>query len=442
MTEGTAIYSLEDSSPNFDVGGTNNNETNGPNWAITIFLLIVFAIGMIGNFLVIFVIVVLAEYKKVLTHWYILQLAIADTIFLLTIPLRAAEEINGGGSLPQWVCQMRETMFFFNYYASISFLVLMTIDRYIAICHRFSPRLNKFRKRSVTYISTMLVWLISLVICIPVLMYSSKVGVSPHCSCEFFVSGSVEAEVICSDPATAGKVKLDECVRTLGRFGLQKCWKSSELAFTNLSRSLLYANCHYRHRSQSFKGFVYFNFIGMFVLPFIIMAVCYTLIAVQLKKTRVKSPCDYPAEASPASTPANRPKRSKSIVSMKDNRNRNRVTTMCVCLVLLFLCCWLPFHAVHLAKMRGIIANERYCEHLFHVTFIIAYFSVSSHSLLNPCLYNFIGQKSGNRLRTAASSVRMTVRGRSRLTLSTSTTFTSSCNSKTTIQTKTVVKSS
>lgn len=51
----------------------------------------------------------------------------------MTIPLRVAEDVGGGDALPQWMCQARETMFFINYYSSISFLVVSIVYHLVQI---------------------------------------------------------------------------------------------------------------------------------------------------------------------------------------------------------------------------------------------------------------------------------------------------------------------
>lgn len=84
------------------------------------------------------------------------------------------------------------------------------------------------------------------------------------------------------------------------------------------------------------------------------MSLCYAKIAVELKRSGIKQ-CEASVGNSPARSPLRgRRKRSESSSTMQDNRNRSMVTWMCVCLVALFFVCWLPFHAVQLAKLRGI----------------------------------------------------------------------------------------
>jgi len=57
------------------------------NWTKAVFSILICVVGIVGNLIALFVIVVLKEYKKSVTHWYVLQLAVADLLFLLTIPI-------------------------------------------------------------------------------------------------------------------------------------------------------------------------------------------------------------------------------------------------------------------------------------------------------------------------------------------------------------------
>lgn len=67
-----------------------------------------------------------------------------------------------------------------NYYASILFLTMMSIDRYLAINHAMNSRATKFRtKRSVAAVS-MVVWLLGL-LCVIYVMVKAEVV---NCKCE------------------------------------------------------------------------------------------------------------------------------------------------------------------------------------------------------------------------------------------------------------------
>ena len=55
-----------------------------------------------------------------------LQLAIADTLFLLTLPFKANEDIKNAWEYPNWMCKVKECILFVNYNASVLFLMVST----------------------------------------------------------------------------------------------------------------------------------------------------------------------------------------------------------------------------------------------------------------------------------------------------------------------------
>jgi len=62
--------------------------------------------------------------KKFLLYRYLLQLAVADTIFLATTPLKIWEDIWDQWPFPEWMCKTNEGVLFLNYYSSTLFLMV------------------------------------------------------------------------------------------------------------------------------------------------------------------------------------------------------------------------------------------------------------------------------------------------------------------------------
>jgi len=99
-----------------------------------IFSLIV-AFGLAGNVLVIVVICINQQMRST-TNILILNLAIADLLFIIIcVPFTAAFYV-----LPQWPfgivwCKIIQYMIYVCAYASVYTLVLMSLDRYLAVVH-------------------------------------------------------------------------------------------------------------------------------------------------------------------------------------------------------------------------------------------------------------------------------------------------------------------
>lgn len=62
-----------------------------------------------------------------------MQLAITDSILLLTLPFKVTEDLNHGWIYPEWMCKAKETILFLNYYASILFLMVITFVDFMGI---------------------------------------------------------------------------------------------------------------------------------------------------------------------------------------------------------------------------------------------------------------------------------------------------------------------
>nr|XP_002124281.1 somatostatin receptor type 2-like [Ciona intestinalis] len=444
---------------------------------------VICAVGLVGNFLVMFVVLVLREFRKSVTHWYVLQLAIADSLFLISLPFKMIEDINGYWMYPEWMCKGKETLLFLNYYTSVSFLMIMSIDRYIAVCHPFSDTLQRLRKPKSAIIITVTTWVAGLLICIPVMLYSFKVGIQPNCRCTYqFPKPAIDHMASCLD----NNLTLAECeavqVHSLPEGPEQHC-KSLSLGLggggntpdynyaateatnvfsgdgasdvinnstndvmnngttngtsdggdyfganeaTGMSSSdgdVMYngtsdvtndtdgdqsytdynydytdtftdgtpESCHYHTRAYGFKVFNIFNFVVMFILPLAVMGACYGLIIFRLTSGPLKDKSES---------------RSGTNKSSKSEKDRRRVTIMCLCLVGCFFVCWLPFHAVHIAKIVGISGQtDALCRILPVVASLLAY----SNSALNPYLYSFLGGNFAQRWKAATGSVKKSV---------------------------------
>ena len=77
----------------------------------------------------------------------VLQLAIADALFLLTIPFKVYEDIYQNLNLSTFVCVDKETVVHLNYNASVLFLVVGILTHY-----KYSYFIKKFKIQYCFYI--------------------------------------------------------------------------------------------------------------------------------------------------------------------------------------------------------------------------------------------------------------------------------------------------
>lgn len=127
-----------------------------------------FVIGMVGNSMVVAVIYCYMKLKTV-ANIFVLNLAISDLTFLITLPMWATVTATGyhwpfGGFL----CKTSAGLVIFNLYTSVFFLTALSIDRYLAIVHPVRSR----RLRTVVYarITCVVIWLFAFVLSVPTAM--------------------------------------------------------------------------------------------------------------------------------------------------------------------------------------------------------------------------------------------------------------------------------
>ncbi|XP_041364874.1 somatostatin receptor type 2-like [Gigantopelta aegis] len=134
---------------------------------------IICVVGLLGNGLVIYVVVRFAKMKTV-TNMYILNLAISDVLFLLSLPFLTTTTF-----LQYWVfdfamCKIYLVLFSINLFTSVFMLTVMSADRYLAVCHPI--RSLKYRTPNVALIICLCIWSVSFLVMLPIILYSTTVA--------------------------------------------------------------------------------------------------------------------------------------------------------------------------------------------------------------------------------------------------------------------------
>ncbi|CAK8679691.1 unnamed protein product [Clavelina lepadiformis] len=364
----------------------------------SVLMLVVCILGLVGNIILAFVLLALKEFKKSVTHWYVLQLAVADSLFLLTLPFVISEAVNKEWIYPEWMCKARETILFINYYASVLFLTIMSIDRYIAVCHAFSNRFARCRKRKFAAIVTMVTWTISIILATPIMLYAQKLGNVCTISFPFFEPPNYGDNVLGEGSASASITEPNFDIADFDiRSDFYEQYTFPMIVYDGIDVIPVY--CNYRNSPESWWAFIYYNFIAMFIFPFLIMSVCYGLI---IHRLFTKS---APTSVRKKSSSSGGKSRSGSM--SVSHRDRVRVTKMSASLVVTFFACWVTFHSVHLAKIDGIKSTDPgFCAALTSAASLLAF----ANSMLDPFLYGIFGNRFSKRWRAA---VRVTFRKKS-----------------------------
>jgi len=337
-------------------------------------------IGLVGNVLSIVVILVLNEHKKSQLHKYLLQLSFADLLFILAIPLRINEDLLGEWGSSNGVCKANNTLMYTNYYASLLFLMVLSLDRYIAVCHSRSVWLMELRKPRASWTIVVIVWIISVLASAPFMIYSSVAGVAPNCKCRLNFPDDCKAlafEALVSG-SSDGK-DLNSLIKTCEANQLSSTTCAKPESVTNHSaEDDDKKECSIE--SRGFKTFTYVIFSAGFVLPLLVMALSYGLIIRHLKK--------------------NIPRRHDSVFKMfrkssvkkltQSEQMKRRVTSTSILMVLFFAFTWMPYFGILIAKTLGITkphGTKSFCHSLSALSYIFSFVN----SVFNPYLYNYTG---------------------------------------------------
>uniref|UniRef100_A0A8D2L9S3 C-X-C chemokine receptor type 3 n=1 Tax=Varanus komodoensis TaxID=61221 RepID=A0A8D2L9S3_VARKO len=127
------------------------------------FYILIFLTGLWGNGMVI---AVLLRAKEALpgTDVFIFNLALADILLVVTLPFWAAQEVHGwifGGFL----CKLVGSIFKINFYASIIFLICISIERYLSIV--FVIRMYNRNVTSQIFCISLSVWVLCILLTLP-----------------------------------------------------------------------------------------------------------------------------------------------------------------------------------------------------------------------------------------------------------------------------------
>ncbi|XP_023279241.1 probable G-protein coupled receptor 25 [Seriola lalandi dorsalis] len=134
---------------------------------------LIFFSGFLGNLFVISVVGSKSRRSGRLVDTFIVNLALADLIFVLTLPLWAISASQDGqwnfGAAGNLLCKLSSYIIAVNRFSNIFFLTCMSVDRYLAVVKLMDSRY--LRSSQCIRATCAAVWLISLVLGIPSLVY-------------------------------------------------------------------------------------------------------------------------------------------------------------------------------------------------------------------------------------------------------------------------------
>ncbi|XP_041953809.1 neuropeptides B/W receptor type 2-like [Alosa alosa] len=145
--------------------------------ALPIVYSVICAVGLTGNTAVIYVILK-APNMKTVTNVFILNLAIADDLFTLVLPINIAEHLLTNWPFGGVLCKLILSIDHCNIFSSIYFLTVMSIDRYLVVLATVRSQRMPYRTYRFAKIVSLSVWVLVFIIVLPFTVFAS-IYVSP-----------------------------------------------------------------------------------------------------------------------------------------------------------------------------------------------------------------------------------------------------------------------
>ncbi|XP_076827834.1 opioid receptor, delta 1b [Brachyhypopomus gauderio] len=309
------LYTVMPYNSNFSLEASNNKSEVEPHMSgsaammiaisITAVYSLICVVGLLGNVLVMYGVVRYTKMKTA-TNIYIFNLALADALSTSTLPFQGATYLMSTWPFGELLCKVVLATDYYNMFTSIFTLTMMSVDRYVAVCH--PVRALDFRTPVKAKIINVCIWMLSSAIGIPIMVMSTTIE----------TDGKTICKVIYPDPHWYYEMATKICV-----------------------------------------------FIFAFVVPVLVITVCYGLMIVRLKSVRLLSG------------------------SKEKDRNLRRITRMVLVVVAAFIICWTPIHLFIIIKILVEINQKNPLVIVsWHFCIALGYLNSS----LNPLLYAFLDE--------------------------------------------------
>ncbi|XP_074051948.1 C-C chemokine receptor type 3-like [Macrotis lagotis] len=138
----------------------------------------VFIVGLLGNLMVV---LILTKYKrfKSMTNIYLFNLSISDLLFLFTLPFWIHYARQSDWVFGHTMCKILSGLYYMGLYSEIFFIVLLTIDRYLAVVYAVFAM--KARRATFGIITSIITWCLSVLAAVPeFIFYESQNDMDMH----------------------------------------------------------------------------------------------------------------------------------------------------------------------------------------------------------------------------------------------------------------------
>ncbi|XP_066539977.1 C-C chemokine receptor type 5-like [Hoplias malabaricus] len=141
----------------------------------------VFIVGFIGNGLVACVLIKYRQ-KSNMADMCLLNLAMADLLFLISLPFWAHYAALNQWTFGNFTCKAVTAFYMLGFYSSIFFMILMTVDRYVVIVHSHISLIS--RRHSANVALACFMWILSLISSLPNMIFSQLNNATNESTCK------------------------------------------------------------------------------------------------------------------------------------------------------------------------------------------------------------------------------------------------------------------
>ncbi|TMW46231.1 hypothetical protein DOY81_008689 [Sarcophaga bullata] len=320
----------------------------------------VFILGVFGNVLVCFV-VLRNKAMQTVTNIFITNLALSDILLcILAVPFTPIYTFMGRWAFGHTLCHLVPFAQGCSIYISTLTLTSIAIDRYFVIIYPFHPRM----KLTTCIFIIVSIWVISVLATLPyglyVRVFSEEIPLANQTMDGTYVmlSSNYTSTVNVSYPSDLMQINNHT--------------SNPNLMATEIPRTV---NCYCEENwpSERYrKVFGSVTTILQFVLPFIIISICYIWISVKLNAR---------ARAKPGSKSSRKEE--------ADRDRKKRTNRMLICMVAVFGLSWLPINMVNIFDDFYVKSNE---WPFYTLLFFVAHSIAMSSTCYNPFLYAWLNE--------------------------------------------------
>lgn len=190
ITEEPSAFSSSATSDNYDYSGDYGDDLLCDRESVRMFrshyepplFWMIALVGGAGNLAVVWIYLNFRRRLKTMTDVYLLNLAVADLLFLVTLPLWAAEASHSwifGTSL----CKINSALYKVNLFSSMLLLTCISVDRYIAIVQTTKAHNSQVERLRCSRLVCAGVWLLALLLATPELVFAAPAKVESQDYC-------------------------------------------------------------------------------------------------------------------------------------------------------------------------------------------------------------------------------------------------------------------